>query len=184
MSNPPENEDRNTDGSDASEDVQDTSDASDSDQERPDDSPPPEPSKPGGGQWLLKLAGIVAAIYCLVLAFFTLDQILGWGFYPSRLEKQIRTRINELVSTDQSIRTKAELRLKEGDAFVVIPELIRRLNDPSPDIRREVHKLLEEVTRTRLKGNLFGYDPNAPAEERRNTQVALWKWWDSVEEYY
>jgi len=118
------------------------------------------------------LAALV--LYTVALAVAVGDEIFHLGFFPTDMERQARTIIEEFDDPDPGVRSAAVERLfQQIEGFVAVPELIRALGSPSPQRRAVANDCLKRLTHADL-----GFDPNAaPAE--REAAIAAWRaWWD------
>ncbi|MBI2192974.1 MAG: hypothetical protein HYU36_13420 [Planctomycetes bacterium] len=147
----------------------------------------PETPPPGTARRTLRLEWMglcLFVLYALSLMVMTLDRLAGWGWFPTKLERRICAAIDRLDSPEESDRLAARSQIRDSEAFVAIPELVRRLDDASPRLRQEADALLRELTWERLHGALMGYSPDAPSPERRQARQRLRDWWESVESDY
>jgi len=125
---------------------------------------------------------VAIVIYALVLAALTVDQVLNLGLYPSKLDRRVNGFLEELGSPDEATRRTAATELERGEAFVVIPALIKALDAPDALTRGEAANLLRSLTTEYLNGDLMGFRADASLEERQQARRKLWQWWERVRE--
>jgi len=145
------------------------------------------PEKKVQAQHSSPVAACVAGIcflYGLSLGAITIDEIFRLGWFPTELEKQVQRNINGLASSDQKEREKALKALETSPGFVLVPSLIRELESEQEGRRVSSARLLTNRTREYLNGNLLGYAPDAPPEQRKQAIQKLWDWWTMVKEDY
>lgn len=142
------------------------------------------PGEAGAARWLKPVGLGLLLLYAFILSVITLDRLFEFGWFPSQLERRVREQIHRLASPDETERQAAKEKLRLMEAFVVIPELIRALNDSSVEQRKAQEEILKELTWNRLHGQLMGYTAEGSTEERRRAQRKLWDWWKTAEEDY
>jgi len=142
---------------------------------------PSEDRGPAGDKAQVALT-VAIVIYALVLAALTVDKVLDLGWYPTKLDRRVRGLIQELGSPDVATRSVAAAELERGEAFVVIPALIRALDAPDERTRGEAAELLQSLTAEHLSGDLMGFRADASPEERGPARQKLWEWWEFVRE--
>ena len=126
----------------------------------------------------------ICLLYGLSLGAITIDEIFRLGWFPTELEKQVQGNINRLASSNQEERAKALKALETSPGFVLVPSLIRELEADHLERRVTAARLLSHRTREYLNGNLFGYSPDSPLDQRKQAIQNLWDWWTLVEEDY
>jgi len=122
-------------------------------------------------------AGLVGLTIALGVA--TADELLDLGLFPTRLEREARDLIARFAADEPTRREAAAKLVRDVDAFVAIPELIRALGSREARVRRLAAECLRKLARVE-----HGYDPDAPAAERR-AAIARWRrWWRENEERF
>ncbi len=122
-------------------------------------------------------AGLVGLTVALGVA--TADELLDLGLFPTRLEREARDLIARFAADEPTRRQAAAKLARDVDAFVAIPELIRALGSREARVRRLAAECLRKLARVE-----HGYDPDAPAAERR-AAIARWRrWWRENEERF
>ena len=108
-----------------------------------------------------------------VIGVAAADEVLDLGLFPTPLEREARELIATFASPDEGARRQAVAKLMRNvEAFVAIPELIRALDSKDLRVRELAADCLRKLARTSQ-----GYDPKAPRPERR-AAIARWrKWW-------
>lgn len=142
---------------------------------------PSESRGPAGPKARAALTGLIV-IYALILAALTVDQVLNLGLYPSKLDRRVNGFLEKLGSPDEATRRAAATELERGEAFVVIPALIKALDAPGAEVRGEAANLLRSLTTEYLNGDLMGFRADASLEERQQARRKLWQWWERVRE--
>ncbi len=112
-------------------------------------------------------------LYTIALGVAVSDDAFHLGIFPTALEREARGHIRQFDSDDEAARRGAAERLvREVDAFVAVPELIRALRSGSPRVRETAIECLRRITKADL-----AFDPGAPPGDRR-AAIATWRrWW-------
>jgi len=135
----------------------------------------PPPTRRRGSWARRRLALLTAALvlYTVALCIAVGDEVLDLGLFPTRLERQARGFIARFALPDEAERQAAlDELIREVDAFVAIPELIRALGARSPATRETAVDGLRRLSKTRQD-----YDPAAPIDQRR-AATGRWRlWW-------
>jgi len=122
-------------------------------------------------------AGLLGLTIALGVA--TADELLDLGLFPTRLEREARDLIAQFAADERTRREAAAKLMRDVEPFVAIPELIRALGSREARIRQLAAECLRKLARVE-----HGYDPNAPAGERR-AAIARWRrWWRENEDRF
>jgi len=113
----------------------------------------------------------------LALATVTLDEVCGFGLFPTKLEARVASQVASLRAED--VAKEARMALKQEPEFVVIPALLKALRSSDARLRRNAASLLVEIT-----GQDLGFDALASPSERAKS-LALWQqWWRNNRQRY
>ena len=118
----------------------------------------------------LLTAGLV--VYTVALGVAITDDAFHLGIFPTQLELEARGHIARFDSADEAERRQAADQLiREIDAFVAVPELIRVLDSRTMQVRTLAAECLGRITKANLD-----YDPAASPAGRR-AAIARWRQW-------
>ncbi len=112
-------------------------------------------------------------LYTIALGVAVCDDAFKLGLFPTALEREARGHIRQFSSEDPAARREAADRLvRQVDAFVAVPELLRALGSESPRVRQTAIECLRRITKADV-----AFDPAAAPAERRAAIAAWRRWW-------
>jgi len=116
---------------------------------------------------------VALVVYTIALGVIVADEVLDFGLFPTKLERRARALTQQFDHPDERTRREAAAKLiRDIDAFVAVPELLRVLSSGSPERRALAVDCLRKLTKAEN-----GFDPDAPPAERR-AAIARWRrWW-------
>jgi hypothetical protein len=125
---------------------------------------------------LANVAWIALIAYTLVLLLLTLDQFLGWGIWPPKLDRMLNEHIAQLGDPKLSPDKKEEIAkyIVSWHEFSV-PLLINAIEKNKPGVRDPATKCIQDIAREFFNDESVKRCGSDPKELR--------KWWSSMQDY-
>lgn len=134
-------------------------------------SPPVESgSRPSAGGWRLVVGLTALAIWVMALGFYSLDRVLGLGFFPTRLERLLTRDVEKLGDPDPEVRKQAEGELFSYHGFAV-PALILGMKSQDEQRKEGCAECLQ-----RIASYYYNAKPNYGADAEKWS-----KWWEKMD---
>ena len=145
-----------------------------SDPTPPEPAPPLPPRRPSlWRRYRAAVLTVVLVVYTLVLAGVIADDVLRLGVFPTRYEQMARDLIERFDAADPAeAQAAVDEFVRDIDAFVAVPQLLRALGSDSERRRALAADALRRITDAR-----HGYEAEAPPPERDAARKRWSLWW-------